>query len=150
MLLPEDLGLAVLGHPRAMRYFLLEQDELARISPCLLLDDGAPLLFTCRIGPATAYVFTTPLDPKATDLVMRSAFPPLLYRLIKESSTKSEPTRNYTCGDLFIADAEDSGAALWIMRFTSVLLGFAMPVATRLIVSPLGKAANSCRDFCSL
>lgn len=97
-----DTGDALLGHPRAYRYLKGElPGDLDGVATLVHFDDATPFLLERREGAGLIYLFTTPLDPEATDLVLRPAFSPFLYQLFLQGVETVRPKTTYTVGETF-------------------------------------------------
>lgn len=101
----DDFGGSLLGYPRAFRYLRVADGpapattdaEAAHI--LVRLDNGRPFLVERKYGAGTVYLFAVPLNPKASDLVLRAGFPPFLYQLLVQGVDRRRPKASFVVGD---------------------------------------------------
>jgi len=106
----DDTGSALLGHPKALRYLKVAlPTDPKTVTPLVRFDDGLPFLIERRLGEGVVYLFTVPLDPKASDFVLRAAFSPFLYQLIQHCSDATREKRSFLVGDVLPDSAIPAG-----------------------------------------
>lgn len=110
--LPGETGATLLGYPRAYRYFKVRGDGGPQLHTLLQLDDGRPFLLQRRLGQGAVYLFTAPLDPHCCDLVLRAAFSPFLFQLVRHGARATSPRTDYTVGESYTPDASVADQAL--------------------------------------
>lgn len=111
----DESGATVLGFPKAFRYLkVVEQTPDPAGSGAMhaiaRLDNSLPFVVERKMGQGTVYLFTAPLAPKDSDLVLRAGFTPFLYHLLDRGVDLIRPKTSYIVGDTLV-DATD-GAVL--------------------------------------
>ena len=100
-----ESGNTLLGFPKAFRYLKMgepAQDEAKAVQAVVRLDNGRPFLVARKLGRGTVYLFATPLNPKASDLVLRAGFSPFLYQLLEHGMTRIRPKQSFMVGDTLV------------------------------------------------
>lgn len=100
-------GGALLGNPKAYRYLKIKMNPAGEARALALFDDGSPFLIERKAGQGRVCLFTIPLDPKASDFVLRATFSPFLYQLLTHCAKESERRSDFVVGEMF-----QSGPAL--------------------------------------
>ncbi len=125
-----DAAGSLLGHPKAFRYLqTLDWEDSETARALAKFDDGYPFLIERRMGKGRVYLFTVPLDPKATDLVLSASFSPFLYQLIEYCSNQTKQKHSFVVGDAMFA-ADLGSSELEITKISSgetVLASFKSP-----------------------
>jgi hypothetical protein len=95
-------GPVVLGHPRVTRFLKLRapKPEASGVAVMAALDDGAPFLVRRQSGKGEIDLFAVPLDPRASDFVVRPAFAPFLYYLIQSRLQGRRHREAWLAGEL--------------------------------------------------
>lgn len=100
----DNPGKNLLGHPRIFRYWKLNNPPSDRITHIASLDDGSPFLVEWKMGSGAIYLFTTSLDSKDSDFVLRPTFSPFLFKLIDYGAGRSREKRDYLVGDIILVN----------------------------------------------
>ena len=113
----DESGDTLLGHPKVYRYLRArapepekDAEDAQRPRAAVRFDNGDPFLIERPMGRGALYFFTTPLDPKAADLVLRAAFTPFLYQLFRHCADRERPKDAFTVGEVLPEAAALSAA----------------------------------------
>lgn len=99
---------ALLGHPRAMQFLKCSEDPAKALLSRIQLDDGSPFLLDRALGAGRIFLFTTPLNQRSTDFVIRSSFSPFLYGLMRQSVSRNEMKRSFEVGEAYQWENENA------------------------------------------
>lgn len=125
----DDPGGATLQAARVYSYMLLEPAPAGQSSTLLSYKDSAPTLLERSVGKGRVALFTTSIDLEWTDLATRTAYLPLVRRLVQYLARRatSESVVRYVVGDQVSLDVDS------LVRERLVILG---PEDTRYVLEP--------------